>query len=239
MAKREYMKVKDLTAAHWQRIEDKARAVLGDTTGLRQSIEERERVAIYWDASDDLVALVTLDMRHETFRGHQVVSIYTGNTWIHPKWRGKNIVQRLAFRSYAETMIRWPRARKFWFFGSNSYKSYLVMARNLREFWPTHRRSTPSWETDYIRHLAQQIYHTDVEPGRLVYDPDAARSFSEDETTVPPKLADDPDVLFFVDRNPKFARGAKLMCLAPLTMSNWASVARRAAARAIRRKPRS
>ncbi len=239
MAKREYMKVKDLTAAHWQRIEDKAKAVLGDTTGLRQSIEERERVAIYWDAADDLVGLITLDLRHETFRGREVVAIYTGNTWIHPNHRGTNIVQRMGARCYVESLVRWPRARKFWFFGSNSYKSYLVMARNLRDFWPVRHKPTPSWETDYIRHLARAIYHADVEPERLVYEPDGARSFSEDETRVPDKLAADPDVKFFVDRNPNYPRGAKLMCLAPLTWSNWTNVGRRALTRAVRRKRRS
>lgn len=236
--KREYLKVADLTAAHWQRIEAQARLVLGDITGFRRDIEERERVAIYWDG-EDLVGLVTLDLRHETFQGRQVVGIYTGNTWLHPRWRGRNLIQRMGVLSYAESIVRWPRANKYWFFGSNNFKSYLVMARNLRDFYPSRHEPTPQFETDYICHLARVIYHADVDPDWLVYQPPAARSFSEDETRIPDRLTNDPDVRFFIDRNPNYPRGAKLMCLAPLTLTNWASIGRKAFARAVRAKRRS
>lgn len=236
--RREYKKVAELTASHWQRIEDQARLVLGDTTGLRRDIEERERVAIYWD-NDALVGLVTLDLRHERFCGREVVGIYTGNTWLHPRWRGRNLIQRMGLLSYAESVIRWPRAHKYWFFGSNNFKSYLVLARNLRQFYPSRHGPTPQFETDYVRHLARAIYHTDVDPERLVYEPTSARSFSEQETRIPDRLRDDPDVQFFVDRNPNYPRGAKLMCLAPLTLTNWASIGHKALSRVVRSKHRS
>lgn len=232
---REYLRVAALTEQHWQRIEDKARAVLGSTAGLRASIAERERVVIYWDDRDELLGLVTLDMRHERFMGRDVVAIYTGNTWIAPHMRGKNLIQRLGFESFVRSSVRWPRAEKFWFFGSNSYKSYLALARNFRDYWPRPDRAIPAWESAYMLHLTRAIYHADVDPARMVYEAESARSFNEDETRVPEALTGDRDVRFFVDRNPHYAKGAKLMCLGPLTLANWSVLGRRSVARLVRR----
>ena len=60
------------------------------------------------------------------------------------------------------------------------------------------------------------------------------RRLRADIAALPEKLAHDPDAQFFVERNPGYASGDALLCLAPLDARNWWSVARRASRRSSR-----
>jgi hypothetical protein len=59
------------------------------------------------------------------------------------------------------------------------------------------------------------------------------------ETTAPLILTrdSDPHLAYFSRANPGHAEGDMLLCLCPLTLSNWLSLARRALARIRRRSP--
>ncbi len=167
--------------------------------------------------------------------GKSVVSIYTGNTWLHPHCRGMNLVPKLGMRCWFEAMARWPFRTHYWFFGSNSYKSYLTIARNLVDYYPSRHEPVPEWEAQYMAHLAQEIYQADIDPQTFVYATSGGRSFREFDAGIEPALKDDLDVLHFTQLNPGFAAGDKLMCLGPLTFSNWRKIVMRAIRRALRR----
>ena len=53
------------------------------------------------------------------------------------------------------------------------------------------------------------------------------RRLRPDIAAIPPHLATDPDLRYFVPGNPGYPSGDVLLCLAPLTLTNWWSVARR------------
>ncbi len=224
-----------MTGDDWSLILTKAADVLGDTTGLRESIEGRQRVALYWNRDDDLVGLCTVDLRPEEFMGRPVLCIYTGNAWLHPEVRGMNLVPKLGARCWLEAVRRWPKHTHYWFFGSNSYKSYLTMARNLVEFYPSRHQETPEWETQYIAHLAQEIYGVEINAETFVHSSPGSRSFREFEEDVEAVLQEDPDVRYFTQLNPGYGGGDKLMCLGPLTLNNWGKVLMRSIRRKLRK----
>jgi hypothetical protein len=60
------------------------------------------------------------------------------------------------------------------------------------------------------------------------------------ETTAPLTEAElaDPDICFFADANPGHAEGDMLLCLCPLDLTNWMSLARKALERRRRREMR-
>ncbi|MEE2961843.1 MAG: hypothetical protein VYA34_13995 [Myxococcota bacterium] len=222
--RREFFPVVEMTSAQWDYILMMAKDVLGRVEGLEASIKERERVALYWDEDDTIVGLIAIDLREETFNGRKVVSIYTGNTWLHDKCRGMNLVPKLALRCYVEALLRWPFHHHYWFFGSNSYRSYLTMTRNFALCYPQRETQAPKWETAYIQYLAEAFYGAKINPETFVYETSGGRSFKEYAGGVPDSLNGDLDIEYFLKINPGFSEGDKVMCLGPLTMGNWRKI---------------
>jgi hypothetical protein len=65
------------------------------------------------------------------------------------------------------------------------------------------------------------------------------RRLRPDVAGVPAHLTGDPDVRYFVERNPGYPGGDLLVCLVPLDLANWIAAASRIAVRLRRRRRRA
>ncbi len=221
---RVFKPVDDMTAQEWQILTDKALQVLNTADGLIESIQQRERVAMYL-SEGDLVGLSTVDIWPCTFQGVKTVAMYTGNAWYDPKLRSRNLTQALALQCLVTTKWRYPRHLCYWVFGSSNYKSYLMMVKNFYTFWPRYDRETPAWDLAYLRMLADKFYHHTWGTGEYGIIPsDHGRSFLSNDTAIPPELLQTPHMQFYQRINPDYLHGSKLICGAPFDAKNLALV---------------
>ena len=111
------------------------------------------------------------------------------------------------------TRVRNPTVPLFWFLISKGYKTYLLLSRNFPEHWPRRDRPTPPWQAAVLDDLASRKFGSSWHPlrGVLIFDPPAGR-LRAGISPVEPVLGD-PDVAFFVARNPGHTRGDELCCL--------------------------
>ncbi|MFP5378345.1 MAG: hypothetical protein ACLGHP_01025, partial [Vicinamibacteria bacterium] len=116
-----------------------------------------------------------------------------------------------------------------------SYKSYLPLARHLREFWPRHGHPTPRAERRLLLALAGARYGDAFRPDTGVITRSPDKRLRPDTAPIDKAPGDDPHVAFFKRVNPGHAQGDMLACLCPLNAANWLSIARWAATRACRR----
>jgi hypothetical protein len=183
-----------------------------------------------------LVGMAALDVYLAEFRGRKLAFIATPHVLIREHWRGRNLVQKLGARTFLAARLRYPFRPIYWFFDTLSYKSYLLLTRNFATYWPRHEEPTPEPRAALIDQLATRIYGPAWRPARGV----AVRSGQKRlrETAAPLVLGPDtsPDLAFFAHANPGHAEGDMLICLCPLTVSNWISVARKAFQRLRRRR---
>ncbi|HEX5126843.1 MAG TPA: hypothetical protein VFW00_08885, partial [Rhodocyclaceae bacterium] len=93
-----------------------------------------------------LVGMASVDVFPMEFEGRKLAVIYTSHVLLHEAYRGHNLIQRVGFRSFLETRLRYPLRPIYWFFDTFSYKSYLLLPRNFRDYWPRFDRPTPAWE---------------------------------------------------------------------------------------------
>ena len=87
---------------------------------------------------------------------------------IREHWRGRNLVQKLGARTFLAARLRYPFRPIYWFFDSLSYKSYLLLPRNFRTFWPRYDAPTPEPQAALIDQLATQTYGPAWRPARGV-----------------------------------------------------------------------
>lgn len=208
-----------------------------DRAYAEERLKAHRRTALFRSAGDAaLVGMASLDAYPVTFAGRKLAVIYTSHVLLQPSYRGHNLIQRLGLRTFLETRVRYPIRPIYWFFDTFSYKSYLLLPRNFREFWPRHDCATPTWERTLMNQLATQTYGSAwqaesgvvVRSGRKRLRPDVAPL---DET-----LSRTPDIEFFNRVNPGHAEGDMLVCLCPLNGANWLSIGARSLERSFTRR---
>lgn len=84
-----------------------------------------------------------------TFSGYRIV--HSGDTVLErERWgAGKHFAYQM-IKVLTKHYLSKPHLPLYWFLISKGYRTYLTMARNLTEFYPTWRRPTPPWAKDVI-----------------------------------------------------------------------------------------
>ena len=189
-------------------------------------LRRRSRIALF-RMNGALLGMASIDTYPTTFRGRDIVVISTTHVLIRENWRGRNLVQRLGFRSFLSARRRYPLRPAFWFFDTFSYKSYLLLPRNFVEYWPRHDRPTPEPRAALIDELAGRMYGPAWRPARGVAVRSGRLRLRESAAPLASEAEGGPDVAFFARVNPGHAEGDMLICLCPLTLRNWLSVVRK------------
>ncbi len=208
----------------WQNIVTLAAGELTSVEGLIEALKQRQRIALF-KYKGEIVGIAAIDIFPEVFEGEKACSIYTGNTWVRQDWRNKNLIQLLAFMSMIESKIRYPFHRLYWFFGSNNYMSYRLLYSNFSRFWPALDVQTPEWELNYMRHLGELYFDSTLDRETLIWSQKGSRSFKEEDTVLADKHKKDPHIQFYLERNPGYMQGDRLMCMAPLDKNTIPNVA--------------
>jgi hypothetical protein len=204
---------------------------------VEAELRRRQSIAMF-RMNGALLGMAAIDIRPTRFRGRRLAAISTAHVLIRENWRGRNLIQKLGVRMFLRARLRYPFRPIYWFFDTFSYKSYLLLPRNFHTYWPRYDQPTPEPRAALIDQLATETYGPAWRPARGV----AVRSGQKRlrESAAPLELRPDagPDLQFFARMNPGHAEGDMLVCLCPLTVSNWLSVARKALERRARRRGR-
>ena len=183
-----------------------------------------------------LLGIAAVDMFDVTHADRTVTVIYAGNTAFVDETRGQGYVHRIGFRYFLRAKRSRPWRPVYVAFTSFSWRSYLTLTRNFRHFWPRRDVPMPTWEAGLAEQLCVRLLGEQYDPVAGVAR-NIDRRLRPDIAEIPQRLATDPDVHYFATRNAGYASGDLLLCLAPLSMVNWSSAARRMVRRRRRRVP--
>ncbi len=197
----------------------------------KQIFEEKLRalpeVGLWRVRNGPLIGLVSFQVHPVEWAGRTSTIIFTSSVVIEERYRKRGLVIKTGLRILLREKLRRPWRPAFWFFDTFSYKSYLLLPRNLREFWPRREHPTPPEVARFIHHLAQPRYGGDWNQATGVVNSSGKKRLLP--TTAPLDVATlaDPDVRFFDTANPGHRDGDMLVCIAPLTAGNLLGAALR------------
>ena len=177
-------------------------------------------IALWRVRAGELAGLVSLDVQSIVWQGRTRIIIFTSSVVADERFRGRNLVLRTGLRVLLREKLRRPLAPAYWFFDTFSYKSYLLLARNLKEFWPRRERPPPPQTAALIDKLATERYAADWNRATGVVRRSGYKQLRAHTAPIEGKLRSDPDVSFFEAANPGHRDGDMLVCLAPLTAGN-------------------
>lgn len=149
--------------------------------------------------------------------------IYTGITAYHPELRGKRYTQRIGFQSFLKFKLKHPFTPAYWLFFASTYKSYLLMSRNFSTFWPSQKENFPERENFLIRDIMEKRFHQDWNPETGIIPGHGQLCFYEEPHNSSTSQAN-TDIDFFHKKKLDIKQGDAVVCIAPLSLSNWIKI---------------
>jgi hypothetical protein len=227
-----------LSAAQWEEIWQLTTEFYDVERDYAEAELRRRQSIAMFRMNGALLGMAAIDTYAAEFRGRKLAVISTAHVLLRENWRGRNLVQKLGLRSFLAARLRYPLRPIYWFFDTFSYKSYLLLPRNFHTWWPRHDQPTPEPRAALMDQLATELYGPAWRPARGVAVRSGQKRLRETAAPLVLRADSDPDLQFFAHLNPGHAEGDMLICLCPLTLSNWLSVARKALERRARRRGR-
>nr|NLI49018.1 hypothetical protein [Propionibacterium sp.] len=147
----------------------------------------------------------------------RAAGVFSGDTVIHPEhWGSPALLQAFARRYIVE------REEPFWWFlVSKGHRTYRFLSTFFTTFWPDRRSPTPPAARAVMDAYATALFPDDYDAERGVL------AYRTPKDRLRPGIAGvgardltNPDVAFFVARNPGHALGHDLVCLCDLAPAN-------------------
>ena len=233
-----FVPVEAMTPALWDEIWAlTCRFYEADRAYVEERLKSHQRLVLFRDRTDGtLVGMAAVQVDAMEVEGRKLLMIFTSHGIVDERYRGQNLLQRAGFRTWLASWLHHPLHRKFWVFDTFSYKSYLLLARNLHTFWPRHDRHTPPHESAIIEAYGRLKYGESWRGGLIERSP--RKKLLPQVALLTSELQRNPDLAFFARRNPGHAEGDMMLCLCPLSAANWRGIVSGAVRRAWRGKPR-
>jgi hypothetical protein len=133
---------------------------------------------------------------------------------IHSRYWGQRalhhafMVQALVFK------LRHPLTPLYWYLIAMGYRTYLMMARNLVEYWPRWDRPTPPEVRALIDSISEDKFGSSYKIDRGVIEHQVCEAtLNERVAPFTPEVLQIPEIAFFTGVNPDYSRGVELACL--------------------------
>ncbi|NDL68570.1 hypothetical protein [Anaerotalea alkaliphila] len=184
-----------------------------------KDLEEKETCILLRDGQGRLRGFSTQKRLTLEVRGEQVHGVFSGDTIIHKDYWGSMEL----FAAFARHFLQVAEGhdRFYWFLTSKGYKTYRMLPLFFREFFPRRDRPTPAYEQALMDAFGSTRYPEAYDPAAGVLRYGKARD------RLRPGVADagirqerDPDVAYFLRKNPGHVQGDDLVCLARLEAEN-------------------
>lgn len=200
-----------------------------DRMRFDQDLDEKQHVILMFDQGDhSLQGFSTLREYERTIDGREVIVVYSGDTVIAPGYWGQRALHSAFVRYITLCKARHPFTPVYWFLISKGYKTYLLLSRNFPEYWPRRDMPTPEWQSTVLTSLATEKFGAAFVPERgIVRFERPMGRLREDVAPIDPEMLGDPDVRFFMEKNPGHAAGDELCCLGRVGMDLSAHYLRR------------
>ncbi len=157
---------------------------------------------------------LTFEAGGRTHRG-----IFSGDTVVDRPYWGQRVLGRAFLMHLLREKARRPLSPLWWLLITKGYKTYLLMANNFGEHWPRYERATPPLQQSLVDGFASQMFGDDYrgERGLIVHEESLGQLKAGIADPLPDAVDRLPRVAFFLERNPGWAEGHELACIARMT----------------------
>ena len=184
-------------------------------------LAEKDCVLVLRDADGVISGFSTQKLLRVSVGGIWVKAVFSGDTIVDRAHWGEQELGRCWCRYVSALYAEEPDVPLYWFLISKGYRTYLYLPLFFETFYPNCQTTAPAFEQRVLDTLATAKF-----PG-FYRAASGVIEFPRSQGQLKPHLADIParrlrnrHVQFFLNRNPAFATGCELACLAEISPSN-------------------
>ena len=199
---------------------------------FRRDLSEKSHVLLLEDEGGRLRGFSTMLCYEATLRGERLRIVYSGDTIVDPvAWRSSALARTWIgavdeLRAGGDPGVRW-----FWLLITSGFRTYRFLPVFWREFWPRHGRAMPP-ELRVLRdELARERFGDCYDPETGIVRFGEPQELRDELGRIEAGRLGDPDIAFFLERNPGHAAGDELVCLCELSDHNLTAAGRRVVSR--------
>lgn len=140
--------------------------------------------------------------------------IYSGDTILEKEYWGSKVLHNTFLSLVLKLKLQKPFTPLYWFLISKGYKTFLLLAKNIKNHWPNMDGETPIYEKSLLQDLCHKKFAHSWKPelGVLKFERCPGKLKGE-IAPITTKDLREPLIQFFVDKNPGHASGDELCCL--------------------------
>jgi hypothetical protein len=196
---------------------------------FRRDLAEKSDVILLRDNQDQQIqGFSTLMVLEGLVGGNTVKALFSGDTIIEETYWGDSRLEHLWGR-YAFSLIdKNSNTPLFWFLMSKGYKTYRFLPVFFNDFYPRYDRPTPAYEQEVMDTFARKKFplNYDAKRGLIVFDGQKDR-LKQGLADIDERRMRDPNIRYFIERNPGWQKGDELCCITPLRKTNFNRMALR------------
>jgi len=195
---------------------------------FRRDLLAKDHVVLLHGADGALQGFSTLAVYAREFEGRPLRVIFSGDTIVDQRCWGSQTFAFAWLRLAGAIKARAPATPLYWLLISKGQRTYRYLPAFSRTYWPAPDCLTPAPVQALMAFLATERFGAsyDAAAGVLRFDGLEGR-LRPRYAAVPDKDLRLPQVRYFLERNPGYARGDELVCLCELSAENLRPIARR------------
>lgn len=197
----------------------------------------REQFMLDLAEKDWVILLRTRDGALAGFSTQKLLSLAIGDRTVRFLFSGDTIVDRAHWNTpylagcFGHLMLRLMDAHGpdglYWFLISKGFRTYRFLPVFFNRFWPAPDRATPPEMAAILDGIAFHKFGPAYDRRAGIIRPPDGDRLAPDLADIPAARRRDPHIAFFLARNPGFAQGDELACLAPIHPGNLNAYAQR------------
>jgi len=174
-----------------------------------------------------LLGFSTLLVTEAQIDGRWCTAIYSGDTIVAPEAWGSPALARTWIAAVNHLRAECPSRPCYWLLLTSGFRTYRFLSVFWREYFPRPAVATPAPVQHVLDHLAAMRYGPSFHAADGIVRFPRPQKLRGSLSVVPEGRASNPDIAFFLTRNPRHAHGDELVCLAEISERNLTPAGRR------------
>ncbi|MEM7369601.1 MAG: hypothetical protein AAF587_13440 [Bacteroidota bacterium] len=216
--------IDQITDAHsthcWKLMEENYDHVKQET--FLKDLQNKDYVGILFDEKDEIKGFTTFGVNPNSCGTQEYSILFSGDTIIHPACWGTQEMIRGGVRAAGSIMATDPEKKWYWFLISKGHRTYLYLPLFFHQYYPARdsHRHHPAYQQIVDRCASFMFREAWQADKGIIRFPQKLGQLKSSLAASTWQKKKNPNVAFFLEKNPYFHEGEELACLTELHPDN-------------------
>lgn len=182
---------------------------------FKKDLNEKNYAILLIDKADESIkGFSTVQVLSHSMGNKKAQIIYSGDTILEKEYWGSKVLHNTFLKLVLKLKIQKPFTPLYWFLISKGYKTFLLLAKNVKDYWPNMEGGTPAFEQSLLEELCQKKFPDSWKPelGVLKFE-NCPGKLKGEIAPITERDLREPLIDFFVRKNPGHTEGDELCCI--------------------------